>query len=137
VVLGKTGRNFGAGMSGGIAYVLDEDDTFESRANMAMVELEPIPEEEMLRAREFGESGDLLTAGVVEIMHDLQRRDAERLYQLILRHKTFTGSSRANHILSNWDEYLPKFRKVMPTEYRKALQKMEKAREEAQRVAAE
>ena len=47
------------------------------------------------------------------------------------------GSSRANHILSNWDEYLPKFRKVMPTEYRKALAKMEQAREAAQRVAAE
>ena len=137
VVLGKTGRNFAAGMSGGIAYVLDEDDTFESRANMSMVELEPVPEEEALRTREFHESGDLLTMGVVEIMHDLQRRDAERLYQLILRHKTFTGSSRANHILSNWDEYLPRFRKVMPTEYRKALQKMEQAREAAQRVAAE
>jgi glutamate synthase (NADPH/NADH) large chain len=137
VVLGKTGRNFGAGMSGGIAYVLDEDDTFESRANMAMVELEPVTEEETLSGREFGHHGDMETMGVVEIMHDLQRRDAERLYQLILRHKTFTGSSRANHILSNWDEYLPKFRKVMPTEYRKALQKMEKAREAAQRVAAE
>jgi glutamate synthase (NADPH/NADH) large chain len=137
VVLGKTGRNFAAGMSGGIAYVLDEDESFESRCNMSMVELEPVPEEEALRSREFGESGDLLTAGVVEILHDLQRHDAERLYQLILRHKTFTGSSRANHILSNWDEYLPKFRKVMPTEYRKALQKMEKARETAQRVAAE
>ncbi len=137
VVLGKTGRNFAAGMSGGIAYVLDEDDTFESRANMSMVELEPVTEEETLSGREFGHHGDMETMGVVEIMHDLQRRDAERLYQLILRHKTFTGSSRANHILSNWDEYLPKFRKVMPTEYRKALQKMEKAREAAQRVAAE
>jgi len=137
VVLGKTGRNFAAGMSGGVAYVLDEDESFESRCNMSMVELEPIPEEETLRAREFGESGDLMTMGVVEILHDLQRRDAERLYQLIARHKSFTGSSRANHILSNWDEYLPKFRKVMPTEYRKALQRMEKAREAAQRVAAE
>jgi glutamate synthase (NADPH/NADH) large chain len=137
VVLGRTGRNFAAGMSGGVAYVLDEDETFESRCNMSMVELEPVPEEETLRSREFGEKGDLLTMGVVEILHDLQRRDAERLYQLILRHKTFTGSSRANHILSNWDEYLPRFRKVMPTEYRKALQKMEQAREAAQRVAAE
>jgi len=137
VVLGKTGRNFAAGMSGGIAYVLDEDGTFESRANMSMVELEPVVEEETLHGREFGHHGDLETMGVVEIMHDLQRRDAERLYQLILRHRTFTGSSRANHILSNWDEYLPKFRKVMPIEYRKALQKMEKAREAAQRVAAE
>jgi glutamate synthase (NADPH/NADH) large chain len=137
VVLGKTGRNFAAGMSGGVAYVLDEDESFETRCNMSMVELEPIPSEESIRSREFGESGDLMTMGVVEILHDLQRRDAERLYQLIARHKSFTGSSRANHILSNWDEYLPKFRKVMPTEYRKALQKMEKAREAAQQVAAE
>ncbi|WP_423069510.1 glutamate synthase large subunit [Devosia sp. CN2-171] len=137
VVLGKTGRNFGAGMSGGVAYVLDEDESFESRCNMAMVELEPVVEEERLNGRDFGHHGDLETMGVVEILHDLQRRDAERLYQLILRHKSFTGSSRANHILSNWDEYLPKFRKVMPTEYRKALQRMEKAREAAQQVAAE
>jgi glutamate synthase (NADPH/NADH) large chain len=137
VVLGRTGRNFAAGMSGGIAYVLDEDDSFESRCNMSMVELEPVVEEETLHGREFGHHGDLETMGVVEILHDLQRRDAERLYQLILRHRGFTGSSRANHILSNWDEYLPKFRKVMPTEYRKALAKMEQAREAAQRVAAE
>lgn len=137
VVLGRTGRNFAAGMSGGVAYVLDEDESFESRCNMSMVELEPVVEEERLNGRDFGHHGDLETMGVVEIMHDLQRRDADRLYQLILRHKSFTGSSRANHILSNWDEYLPKFRKVMPIEYRKALQKMEKAREAAQQVAAE
>nr|WP_236884264.1 glutamate synthase large subunit [Devosia sp. A16] len=137
VVLGKTGRNFAAGMSGGVAYVLDEEDSFESRCNMSMVELEPVVEEERLNERDFGHRNDLETMGVVEIMHDLQRRDAERLYQLILRHKSFTGSSRANHILSNWDEYLPKFRKVMPIEYRKALQRMEKAREAAQQVAAE
>ncbi len=137
VVLGRTGRNFAAGMSGGVAYVLDEDDSFESRCNMSMVELEPVVEEERLNERDFGHRNDLETMGVVEIMHDLQRRDAERLYQLIARHKSFTGSSRANHILSNWDEYLPKFRKVMPIEYRKALQRMEKAREAAQQVAAE
>ena len=137
VVLGRTGRNFAAGMSGGVAYVLDEDDSFESRCNMSMVELEPVVEEERRNERDFGHHNDLETMGVVEILHDLQRRDAERLYQLIARHKSFTGSSRANHILSNWDEYLPKFRKVMPIEYRKALQKMEKAREAAQQVAAE
>ncbi len=137
VVLGRTGRNFAAGMSGGVAYVLDEDESFETRCNMSMVELEPVVEEERLNGRDFGHHGDLETMGVVEILHDLQRRDAERLYQLIARHKSFTGSSRANHILSNWDDYLPRFRKVMPIEYRKALQKMEKAREAAQQVAAE
>jgi glutamate synthase (NADPH/NADH) large chain len=122
-------------MSGGVAYVLDEDDSFESRCNMSMVALEPIPEEEEIRSREFHESGDLMTAGVVEILHDLGRKDAERLYQLIMRHKSFTGSSRANHILSNWDEYLPKFRKVMPLEYRKALAAMEKERAAVQQAA--
>ncbi len=136
VVLGKTGRNFAAGMSGGVAYVLDEDESFESRCNMAMIDLEPVASEEAINWAEYHERGDLITQGVVEILHDLQRRDAERLYQLILRHKTFTGSSRAHHILSNWDEYLPKFRKVMPVEYRKALKAIE-ARRAAQQVAAE
>lgn len=137
VVLGKTGRNFAAGMSGGVAYVLDEDESFETRCNMSMVELEPVAAEEAIAWGEFHQRGDLMTQGVVEILHDLQRRDAQRLYQLILRHKSFTGSSRANHILSNWDEYLPKFRKVMPVEYRKALQKLEQARAQAHQVAAE
>ena len=136
VVLGKTGRNFAAGMSGGVAYVLDEDETFESRCNMSMVELEPVAEEEQIRSRDYHQSGDLQTMGVVEIVADLGRGDAERLYQLIARHKSFTGSSRANHILSNWDAYLPKFRKVMPLEYRKALAAMAKERAAAQ-VAAE
>jgi glutamate synthase (NADPH/NADH) large chain len=135
VVLGRTGRNFAAGMSGGIAYVLDEDETFESRCNMSMIALEPVPEEELIASRDLHQSGDLLTMGVVEILHDLGRKDAERLYQLILRHKTFTGSARANHILSNWDEYLPKFRKVMPLEYRKALAAMEKERAALQQAA--
>ncbi len=136
VVLGRTGRNFAAGMSGGVAYVLDEDETFESRCNMSMVELEPVAEEEQIRSRDYHQSGDLQTMGVVEIVADLGRGDAERLYQLIARHKSFTGSSRANHILSNWDAYLPKFRKVMPLEYRKALAAMAKERAAAQ-VAAE
>ncbi|HEY9009606.1 MAG TPA: glutamate synthase large subunit [Devosia sp.] len=135
VVLGKTGRNFAAGMSGGVAYVLDEDESFESRCNMSMVELEPVVEEEAISAREYHHSGDLETKGVVEILHDLGRADAERLYQLVLRHKTFTGSSRANHILSNWEEYLPKFRKVMPIEYRKALAQMERERAAIQAAA--
>jgi glutamate synthase (NADPH/NADH) large chain len=136
VVLGKTGRNFAAGMSGGIAYVLDEDESFESRCNMAMVELEPILDEENIRAREFHERGDMMTSGLVEILHDLRKNDADRLYQLILRHKSFTGSARATHILANWDTYLPKFRKVMPVEYRRALAAIEQRRVSAQ-VAAE
>jgi glutamate synthase (NADPH/NADH) large chain len=122
-------------MSGGVAYVLDEDESFESRCNMSMVALEPVEEEERISTRDYHHSGDLETKGVVEILHDLGRGDAERLFQLISRHKSFTGSSRANHILSNWDEYLPKFRKVMPLEYRKALAAMEKERAAIQAAA--
>jgi len=135
VVLGRTGRNFAAGMSGGIAYVLDEDETFESRCNMSMIALEPVPEEETIASRDLHQSGDLLTMGVVEILHDLGKKDAERLYQLILRHKSFTGSTRAGDILANWDAYLPKFRKVMPLEYRKALAAMEKEQAAIQQAA--
>ena len=136
VVLGKTGRNFAAGMSGGIAYVLDEDDKFASLCNLSMVELEPVVEEEDISARDYHQSGDLETKGVVEILSDLGRGDAERLYQLVARHKSFTGSARAQHILENWDTYLPKFRKVMPVEYRRALAELEKEQAQAQ-VAAE
>src|SRR5262249_10422242 len=112
VVLGKTGRNFAAGMSGGIAYVLDEDGSFVSRCNMAMVELEPIIEEEDINIREYGHKADLMTLGRVEILRDMSQYDAARLHLLIARHARFAGSARAAHILENWNEYLPKFRKV-------------------------
>jgi glutamate synthase (NADPH/NADH) large chain len=135
VVLGKTGRNFAAGMSGGIAYVLDEDDSFASRCNMSMVELEPVAEEEMLSERDYHHAGDLEGHGEVSVMGDLSSGDAERLRALIQRHKSFTGSDLAAKILDNWSAYLPKFRKVMPVEYRRALAEMAKAEE--QRVAAE
>ncbi|MEX0860634.1 MAG: glutamate synthase-related protein, partial [Cucumibacter sp.] len=128
VVLGKTGRNFAAGMSGGIAYVLDEDGSFESRCNMSMVSLEPVVEEETLNDRDFGHAGDLETKGLVEIMSDLGRNDADRLRQLLLRHKGFAGSTRAAEILANWTEWLPKFKKIMPVEYAHALAELEKER---------
>jgi glutamate synthase (NADPH/NADH) large chain len=136
VVLGRTGRNFAAGMSGGIAYVLDEDNTFESRCNLSMVELEPVEEEEMISERDYHHAGDLESHGEVEIMGDLSSGDAERLKALIERHKNFTNSDVAAKILENWASYLPKFKKVMPTDYRKALAEMARA-EEDQRVAAE
>jgi glutamate synthase (NADPH) large chain len=138
VVLGHTGRNFAAGMSGGIAYVLDEDGTFESRCNMAMIELEPVPEEEMLSERTLHAAGDMETSGLVDIVGDLTRNDAARLHALIARHRSFTGSRRAAEILENWSTYLPKFRKVMPVEYRRALAELE-AREQAEplRLAGE
>jgi glutamate synthase domain-containing protein 3 len=128
VVLGRTGRNFAAGMSGGIAYVLDEDGTFSSRCNMAMVELQPIPEEEEASARIYHHIHDLESHGRVEVLDDMTRYDAERLHLLITRHQRFTGSALAAKILAEWKTYCPMFRKVMPLEYRRALAEMEKAR---------
>jgi glutamate synthase domain-containing protein 3 len=124
VVLGATGRNFAAGMSGGIAYVIDEDGTFKSRCNMAMVELEPVPEEEDIAEKEFGV--DLESHGRVDVMSDLTVKDAERLKLLISNHARYTGSKRAAEILANWDHYRTLFRKVMPVEYRRALAEMAK-----------
>ena len=128
VVLGRTGRNFAAGMSGGIAYVLDEDGTFPSRCNMAMVDLEPVPDEEDINARHYGHAGDLDGHGRVEVMSDMSRFDAQRLHLFIARHARFAGSRRAAHILENWSAYLPKFRKVMPLEYRRALKEWRRSK---------
>jgi glutamate synthase (NADPH/NADH) large chain len=127
VVLGRTGRNFAAGMSGGIAYVLDEDETFASRCNLSMVELEAVLAEEEAIARHYHQSGDLDTHGRVDVMADMSRFDGERLHQLIANHLRHTGSKRAQDILANWAEMLPKFRKVMPVEYRRALMEMKRA----------
>ena len=124
VVLGRTGRNFAAGMSGGIAYVLDEDDTFASRCNLAMVELEPIPAEEEVSERVYGQSRDLESHGLVEVMADMSGRDAARLRVLIARHAHFTHSTVAEKILNGWSTWYPKFRKVMPIEYRRALNEL-------------
>jgi glutamate synthase (NADPH/NADH) large chain len=128
VVLGVTGRNFAAGMSGGIAYVLDEDGTFQTRCNMAMVELEPVKSEEEINEREYNLVNDLGAHGRVDVLSDMSRYDAARLHLLISRQARFAGSRRAADILEHWDEYLPKFRKVMPVEYRRALADMARAR---------
>ena len=127
VVLGQTGRNFAAGMSGGIAYVLDEKGDFATRCNMAMVELEAVPEESELLSKVYHQHDAMDTHGRVDVMGDMSRFDAERLHQLIANHHRFTGSTRARDILDNWADYLPKFRKVMPVEYRRALKEMEDA----------
>ena len=97
VILGKTGRNFGAGMSGGIAYVLDEEQTFKGKCNAADLNLDPITEDD----------------------------DKVQLKELITNHYNYTQSSLAQRILENWDAYLPKFVKVLPEEYRKALIRLE------------
>jgi glutamate synthase domain-containing protein 2/glutamate synthase domain-containing protein 1/glutamate synthase domain-containing protein 3 len=105
VVLGATGRNFAAGMSGGVAYVLDEDGRFSQRCNLSMVALEALEEK----------------AGPDS---HLGRADIDILMSLIEHHARYTGSERAKAILANWAVWLPKFVKVMPTEYRRALQEL-------------
>jgi glutamate synthase (NADPH/NADH) large chain len=132
VVLGQTGRNFAAGMSGGIAYVLDEDGTFRKRVNMAMVDLEPVPEEDDLLESEQHQGGDLDFKGKVDVSGDMTRHDDERLFQLISNHFAWTGSARAKEILANWEAFRPKFIKVMPVEYRKALAAMQMQRQAAE-----
>lgn len=126
VVIGQTGRNFAAGMSGGVAYVLDEEGDFARSCNMAMVELQPVPEEDDMLEKLHHHGGDLMHKGRVDVSGDMTRHDEERLYQLISNHLHYTGSKRAKDILDNWADYRPKFRKVMPVEYRRALEEMER-----------
>jgi glutamate synthase (NADPH/NADH) large chain len=128
VVLGRTGRNFAAGMSGGIAYVLNEDGQFAKRCNLAMVELEPVPEEDDMMELLHHGGGDIEFHGRVDVSSDMTSHDEERLIKLIQNHVHYTGSARARHILDTWEEYRPKFVKVMPVEYRRALREMEQAR---------
>jgi glutamate synthase domain-containing protein 2/glutamate synthase domain-containing protein 1/glutamate synthase domain-containing protein 3 len=99
VVLGKTGCNFAAGMSGGIAYVLDETSNFDTLCNLDMVELENV----------------------------WQKEDVKILINLVQKHFDWTGSARAHQILSNWQDMVGKFVKVVPFDYRKALEKMRAA----------
>ncbi|GGB32246.1 glutamate synthase [Roseibium aquae] len=128
VVIGQTGRNFAAGMSGGIAYVLDMDGTFGSRCNLAMVDLEPVTEEDDLLEKLHHHGGDIEHKGRVDVSGDMTRHDDERLRQLLTKHIEHTGSSRAQTILDEWTTYRPKFVKVMPLEYRRALREMEEQR---------
>jgi glutamate synthase domain-containing protein 2/glutamate synthase domain-containing protein 1/glutamate synthase domain-containing protein 3 len=111
-VLGQTGRNFAAGMSGGIAYVLDVDGQFAKKCNTAMVELLPVyaeAEQEAKVAREIWHTG---------------RSDEAMLRQLIERHAHYTGSQRARLILDDWADYRAKFVKVFPNEYKRALSEL-------------
>ncbi len=128
VVIGRTGRNFAAGMSGGVAYVLDELGDFANRCNMAMVELEPVPEEDYLLEKFHHHGGDIAHMGRVDVSGDMTSHDEERLYQLVSNHAHFTGSAKAKTILENWADYRPKFRKVMPVEYKRALEEMARMR---------
>ena len=97
--------------------------------------VEPIPDEEEINARAYGHAADLETSGRVDVMSDLTQFDAQRLHLLITRHARFSGSRRAAHILENWSTYLPKFRKVMPVEYRRALAELQKEKAAAMQAA--
>ena len=110
VVLGKTGRNFAAGMSGGIAYILDEDNTFESHCNKSMVELESLAELSLNQNEKQ-----------IEYNNDLLSFDVSRLKITIQNHVKFTNSEKGKLILSNWEKYLPLFVKITPFEFKRAL----------------
>ena len=124
VVLGQTGRNFAAGMSGGVAYVFDGAGDFASRCNLSMVDLEPVRSEELAMENAYHQTNDLAAHGRVDIMSDMTRYDAERLRHLIANHLKYTGSTRAREILDDWENSKTKFVKVMPVEYRRALNEM-------------
>jgi glutamate synthase (NADPH/NADH) large chain len=117
VVIGKAGRNFGAGMSGGIAYVIDDAGDFEQRVNHQMVEIHRVaPDEDVPLDVGPDPTPD-------ELLADPLGSDVWRLRTLIERHARLTDSSRAQEILENFDELLPRFYKVVPVEFRRALQK--------------
>ena len=118
-VLGATGRNFAAGMSGGIAYVLDLDGDFVKRCNSAMVDLEPVlgeSEQQGKLARELWHMGEA---------------DEAILRRMIERHAQHTGSRRAAEILEQWASYRARFVKVFPKEYRRALGELAAAHKRA------
>ena len=123
VVLGKTGRNFAAGMSGGIAYVFDEDGQFAKRCNTAMVALDkvlPIAEQTISQDAAIYHNG---------------HTDEMQLRKLIEDHFRWTGSLRAREILDHWDASLGKFVKVFPHEYRRALGEINAKKETAETIA--
>jgi glutamate synthase (NADPH/NADH) large chain len=93
--LGKTGRNFAAGMSGGIAWVYDADNSFAENCNGEMVDLDPLTD-----------------------------KDAEQIITLLRKHVSLTGSKLAQKMLKNWDEVSTKFVKVYPKEYKKVIEKL-------------
>ncbi|MDR1310679.1 MAG: glutamate synthase subunit alpha [Burkholderiaceae bacterium] len=118
VVLGETGRNFAAGMSGGIAYVYDPDKQFEKRCNLAMVALEPVLSG---KAQE-----KTLDRAVWHSMTRNGKRETDEaiLRRLIENHFTYTGSTVARRLLDNWTQALAHFVKVFPAEYRGALRNL-------------
>jgi glutamate synthase (NADPH) large chain len=108
VVLGKTGRNFAAGMSGGVAYVLDSDGAFAGKCNMGMVELHALEDQ-------------------VEI---------SQIHALLVRHHQYTGSDVAQRIINRWEDHIGSFIKVMPTEYRQVLERQLNMKSDLAKLAA-
>jgi glutamate synthase (NADPH/NADH) large chain len=125
VILGDTGRNFAAGMSGGMAYVFDQSGDFETRCNMAQVSLEPLLSEDTALENLSPQGGDLETPGRVDICHSLSQNDEKILHSLVVRHVHYTNSARGKEILDNWDASLEKFVKVIPVDYKRALAERE------------
>jgi glutamate synthase (NADPH) large chain len=121
VVLGDTGRNFAAGMSGGIAYVYDETARFEKFCNRTGVALEKVGAAELGLADEPGRPRQRSVSVDDSGMGDPLRFDAERLRILVERHLLFTGSARARELLDDWDTALSRFVKVVPNDYKRAL----------------
>ncbi|MFZ4286918.1 glutamate synthase-related protein [Variovorax sp. HJSM1_2] len=121
VILGKTGRNFAAGMSGGVAYVYDEDGQFSKRCNPAMVTLEKVQT-----------AAEQKASGVQPIHWHMGETDEAQLRKLLGDHNRWTGSRRARELLDNWTEARLKFVKVFPNEYKRALSE----RKEPKAVAA-
>ncbi len=133
VVLGDTGRNFAAGMSGGLAYVYDPSSRFRALCNLAMVELESVgPADDESAGRPVQRSIGVDDAG----MGDPLRFDAERLRILIERHALHTGSALARALLEDWETARTCFVKIMPKDYRRALLEL-RAGATAKAVAAE
>jgi glutamate synthase (NADPH/NADH) large chain len=138
VVLGQTGRNFAAGMSGGIAYAWDPDGSFQSLCNRNEVDLETIrPGEDDSDAAPDERPRQRAASVVDNGMGDPLRFDAQRLRILIERHHLHTGSARARALLEDWDNTLNAFVKIVPKDYRRALLELKAEREaEAGRMAA-
>ena len=109
LVIGETGRNFAAGMSGGVAYVLDEDGLFDQRCNKQLVELTGIDED----------AEEPVEAAIV--MADPLKHDSQRIRRMLQAHVDTTNSTVAQNILANWAEYRGRFVKVVPYDYRRAL----------------
>jgi glutamate synthase (NADPH/NADH) large chain len=135
VVLGDTGRNFAAGMSGGVAYVYDPTGRFEPLCNMSMVDLERVGAS--VSSDDTGRPSQRSISVENSGMGDMLAFDAERLKILIERHVLHTGSKRGKMILDTWDSSVGQFWKVMPKDYRRALNDMAAARKTAAAVAAE